>query len=523
MATQATALAPESSAGYSLLEEITPDLYRKNGFRVCGLPADASASQIARRIEKIQLMQKYGGAAIPRALADHGPALDAEAARAAAQRLGDPERRLIDELFWFWPVETGPGADVMELLEKGDARGAEAAWTKTRGAAALHNRAVLAHAQALDREGPGPLSTEDARTREAAWQTAMRCWKELAKSDEFWAAVLERIYRLDDPRLTPALQQALRKGLPRALVAINASLAAKAATEDRAADVARQLQVLAESGFDAAVIEQALNQAAEPARGRVKLLCAQAKKDVEKDVKQGAVLSRRLQEQTAAPLRALGLLLKPGNAILEAAHDEVALAMLICQVSYGNQTKDWQTCCALLEAALPLARSASARARIEENLRIVKENRADGLCHFCGERAGADTAKIELKMFGNVRRVPVWNGSQLQWSHGAIKVPRCEECKSGHARSGNWTVAGFAAGLAAALAGCIPLAQGGSEGWAFVVFLVVLFTIGGSTMAWADKRLESSRGIRPESTKNTHPRVKELLGQGWQFGERPQG
>ena len=108
----------------AMLEIATPDLYRMNAFRVLGLPVDASSSDLAKRQTMLKMLGKLGAdASVPH----HGilplnPPADADALRQAGHRLRDPESRIVDELFWFWPVDlqNSDGDGGLSLLRRGD-------------------------------------------------------------------------------------------------------------------------------------------------------------------------------------------------------------------------------------------------------------------------------------------------------------------------------------------------------------------------------------------------------------------
>ncbi len=84
-----------------LLDRCTSQLFRTNAFRVLGLPIDVGIREITRHADKLQKMAEFGGAS---GLEKHHvqalvPPPTAEEIREAAQRLKDPEQRLIDEFF----------------------------------------------------------------------------------------------------------------------------------------------------------------------------------------------------------------------------------------------------------------------------------------------------------------------------------------------------------------------------------------------------------------------------------------
>ena len=87
-----------------LSQAARPDLYRINAFRVAQLHAGATPRELTRKLERIKMLAKLGGQAQePAGPLPLQPAPDLETMRAALERLRDPEVRLLDEFFWFWP------------------------------------------------------------------------------------------------------------------------------------------------------------------------------------------------------------------------------------------------------------------------------------------------------------------------------------------------------------------------------------------------------------------------------------
>src|SRR5262245_31982328 len=106
-----------------LLRALKPDLYRVNAFRMARLPATASQRDIARRLEMLTMQARLGGSVEqPRGLLGLQPASDVDAVRHAIERLRDPETRLLDEFFWFWPENAVPDSpdEALAALNRGD-------------------------------------------------------------------------------------------------------------------------------------------------------------------------------------------------------------------------------------------------------------------------------------------------------------------------------------------------------------------------------------------------------------------
>jgi hypothetical protein len=105
-----------------LLDATTKDLFRKNAFRITGLPVDATARDIGKHAEKLQLIAELGQDPQLNAAFPLRPPPTVEDIREAIQRLKDPEKRLIDEFFWFWPESFGESRldAAFQALERGD-------------------------------------------------------------------------------------------------------------------------------------------------------------------------------------------------------------------------------------------------------------------------------------------------------------------------------------------------------------------------------------------------------------------
>src|SRR5207249_3086991 len=98
----------------TILDGIGLDIYRRNAFRVLGFSVTTTARDLAKRQSKLKIMEALGrsvaaecGAVMPLV-----PPPSEAAISKARQRLDDPETRIFDEFFWFWPMDWGrPDAD----------------------------------------------------------------------------------------------------------------------------------------------------------------------------------------------------------------------------------------------------------------------------------------------------------------------------------------------------------------------------------------------------------------------------
>ena len=200
-----------------MLVAATPEIFEVNGFRIIGVPVDATIREINRQTDRLRTMMSSGQGeqAHVGAFALFPPPAD-EVIREANQRLRDPEQRILDEFFWFWPRQSGQGASdsALQALADGDADTAFELWAALEsnpeeGYVARHNLAILRQLMALEWENhytkAGQLTEENKTAVGKLWRSAFKRWNLLATDDDFWGRVTARIRQLDDPRLTSGL------------------------------------------------------------------------------------------------------------------------------------------------------------------------------------------------------------------------------------------------------------------------------------------------------------------------------
>jgi hypothetical protein len=527
----------ESNPTKSLLLSTRPDIYRLNAFRVTGLQVDATPREVARHLEKSEILQKFG-----KPIAVHGPMRldpppDGDALREAKQRLNDPQRRIVDEFFWFWPDQLGEGKtdSALQALAVGDAQGATTIWIRnendlSEANVAMHNLAVLSHAWALDLEYKGStvgLSADEKRLRESHWPRAYARWKALAQHSAFWDRLAARIRGLDDPRLTTDVATEMKTALPSTLLSINAQLAVRAAEKGEASEAQRHLNLMVNAGFDQNVVDEVIKNAVAPLRERIKVLCATAKSEGSADPIHADAAADQLLSGAGPLLSGLDLLLPAGNPTRDGAHDEVALQALICQVDFGNKTEDWDTSLKLLERTLPIAAGKSTRSRVQENLNIIRKNREFGTCFFCGSRPTEAGSETQVLMHGDIQRTLIgYNQTRTTWKHNAFKVPRCGDCARMHTSVASTRAIGLTLGFTTMIAFWIsaiwwsdyiygePLA-----GWFYFLGTLVAFL---SPLYLSRAAVRTiTKGRTTEERKYAFPAILELQLKGWRLGQSP--
>jgi len=179
-----------------LLDAATPELFQANAFRITGLPVDATAREITKHADKLKMMEELGqGEAAHTAAFALNPPPTVDQIRNAIQKLKDPEQRVVDEFFWFWPERFGRviSDPSIRALADGDSNKALEIWggketDPTDGVVAMHNIALFWHLAALEWENYSKgteLSDEQRREVEQYWRNAFKRWEHLAVDDLF--------------------------------------------------------------------------------------------------------------------------------------------------------------------------------------------------------------------------------------------------------------------------------------------------------------------------------------------------
>lgn len=369
----------------ALLEATRPDMYRRNAFRVTGLPVTIDMGETKRRVRQVAMAKNLGRDAevVQDGYLPLRPPPDEAAMQSAIRRLQDPETRLVDEFFWFWPERLKESEDeALRLLKENRIDDALKVWLRheregSESRVSTHNVAVLTHVAALDieyREAAGNASEKQRATRRRCWRETYRRWRRLLGDEWFWRRLNARIRQMDDPRLTTGTARRIRACLPTALLSINARLAVQAAERQDKEEVRRQLDIMGESGCEDSLRDQVLREKLKPTLERVKTLASNLESEVQNSP---AAADRAVRNyfETAWPLLAtVDLVLPEGHIVRNSLHDNVAGSARIGLITYGNKTNDWKGCLQLVEAVFPLVRGTSMRSKLREDMELLFGN-----------------------------------------------------------------------------------------------------------------------------------------------------
>lgn len=367
-----------------LVEHATPELYAENAFRLTGLSTVATEREFSRHVQKAEMADRLGaGTAGPVGPLGVG-APDADATRAAAQRIHDAERRLLDEFFWLWPLpEYAVDAASTPSVPSSQEELTDAIDTWTRAAAekldhgvCAHNLAVVHHLLALDlelRHRTTPLSAEECSTRDEHWIDAFARWRESLEAPSLWEEVGQRVRTLGDPRLGRHTVSRLRGALPTAVLSTAIRLAARAHEKD-AAETARLTDLVVGSGFDPVAVRQAAAPLVDRIRETLSSRARQAEERASKTPSRAQLVSEALMSEAWAGLETLNRLLGQDDPVAVDCHDQIALAAADCLLYFARDSKDWPAALKTLKQIEFVACGPSAKETIQGYARTVSGN-----------------------------------------------------------------------------------------------------------------------------------------------------
>ncbi len=365
-----------------LLDQMThPDLYRVNVFRILEVPVDASSQEILERQQQVEIAIRLN-LPIPRGDA---PAMRLRATtpnqrRQAFRRVNDPEKRLIEELFWIWrPTELDPVVErAFHSLYNDDLDQAVGHFEQYVGAVdcffSRHNLAILYHAWALD------LIQDEVSfsSVQAMFRRALANWASALSSPAFWEYVRHRAILLDDPRLIRSGVRPLQEGIPKLLLRILAELARDACTRGRTGEAQGLIQLIRESPFPRPMVEAVLAAGATTTKERIYASVKDATEKGRDDPLLAAHEAERLIQQLEPMLSIVNAFLPAKALAAQLLGDHVAMALLDCQVAYAAKTDDWSRSVTLLNRAISFASTEDTQARLREELQIVQEHETRG-------------------------------------------------------------------------------------------------------------------------------------------------
>jgi hypothetical protein len=370
----------------AMLDIATPDMYRINAFRVLGLSVNVSPRDLTKHQGRMIRRKKLGDDAFqaqPAILPLKAPP-DVDAIRRANQRLQDPVLRIVDELFWFWPVgrqDSAVDTDLTSMQQGHVLTGAHSFWLqleqdRAHRFIAIHNLAVLHHAIALDMEHTAMVSggkpgAKFNSHRDTRWQMALKYWSAVVDEEAVWERLEDRIRELDDPQLKTSMVRQLRRTLPTAILTVSIRLAVRFAQRGDDDAARRHLGYVHDGGLDPTIRKRILDHEVAPMVDEIKRLCEPISAKSKADPDRSAVLADQLMDDTGPLLASIGALLSDTHYLRILASEAVVSAARECLSAYGIKTGDLARCTKLLRKCRSLAISDASRTAIDEDLAQV--------------------------------------------------------------------------------------------------------------------------------------------------------
>lgn len=427
-------------------------VYAQNPFHLLGLSPFANSKAIRRRKEDLDSADAMGTSGWGdefKHLLGNTPVPSPDMVAAAFRRIEDPQQRIVDEFFWFWPLDDRDD-EALEALQEGRKPTAEKIWKREeksgdirRSVIAKHNLAIYNHFYAIDCEWQfiesGIGKDDDAVAYTAMlgfWKDALSRWEDLADDEDFWDVVKERVPVIGDGRLTTGFIRRMRDEFPVAFDRINGDLAVEyAKLPDKHAETERHLRYMNESHQGLDDVQATLDAIFDPVQREVDLLTRESSRVRNATPHSALSAARTLLQNTEGVRRMADEMLGRDHPIRIKIFDKIAAECNFCQVAFGNKTKQWEDCVNFLKEVIPLACDEELLGVMKNNLKIVTQNfedyKRENYCWFCHEHPADPSLAIKIKMYGDVQIQTQVFSSQYRatWRNITVAIPRCKCCE----------------------------------------------------------------------------------------------
>jgi hypothetical protein len=343
-----------------------PDRLSKNAYRLLGLSASATLSEIHRAGAAMRRAASLGLAETTEAdIPMLGEISRTEAEiRAAIGRLENPIQRLSDGLFWFHLPPESRSAKAPALPDEPD------------GAAWDHDEALTGVLAAFHAgfDGVGV----------PVWVRALRAWHQLIADDDYWAHVAELEQRgAFEPAAFPSEIDALRDEAV-GLAAEPLVVAGRdALARDDTSTVRRILDALGELADTGPWVATAQHDIVSPAVERFRALCRAVHDEFGSQIVREQDAGERNKRVCDAELKRFRADIEPGlhrviqllptnHQTAQESSEEAALCLSTIATDY-TWADDFITSEKLREEALSLARDTLGAIRIEDGLAQIRE------------------------------------------------------------------------------------------------------------------------------------------------------
>jgi hypothetical protein len=363
----------------TLRDAATPDVFLKNAFRITGLPVDVTTRDIAKQLAQRKLRAELGEVEDVRSSPfAREPQPSIQEIREAEQKLRNPEQRVVDELFWFWPLDPrgGKSDPALHALAAGDTSTAEQLWktmesNPDKGPIAIHNVAVRWHLTALSLERHWNSNKADDKTRETltkCWLYALKRWDQLITDNAFWAILATRVKALDDPRITTAFVAGMRATLPTALASINVALTLNHVENNENDLVVMHVRIMRDSRLVLAGPEEFSAMVLARAKGQIRHHIQVAQQHLQTSPTTAIEAAKELVGILVRYAKLFSVLGFANNSSANDILDEGAAVCMNCAVRANKHTGDDAAFVDVFGRILEVAKSPATRERAQKNL-----------------------------------------------------------------------------------------------------------------------------------------------------------
>jgi hypothetical protein len=439
-------------------EDMSADLYARNGFRFVGARASADPTVLESGSQLFRNRLKIDPAAAVQSCIQTGydllVRLEVEDIKECVSDLNNPRRRLLCELFWphvsddlFDHMKNNrhvASPQVMQALTQaaGRSNGRTGVLIRHALAVAHHNRA-LAHELAFI---AGEVEWSDEH-----WASALSFWGEVLEADVFWDYLRERVKGFDDLRLHPDDVEVLRIQLPAIILGFHTLFAQAYAKAEAPATCFRHVGIINRCGLSVAARQEALRSTVRVlANARLEPLIQRANAELSPA---SGKLGRKPFDAACSPILSdafavlkylVDTLNLPGNLVELAEFDsfcETILGAVAGHLDYSTDDRLRSILYSMLvsKRMLGLPMSLTMRQKLEKSIRDDIEILYRGFlppspdfdptrCWFMESEEPDPDACIELSVY----KIVETRGASVRWESRRVLVPRSKHAKLVH-------------------------------------------------------------------------------------------
>ena len=437
----------ENDISYPLLNAAKPDLFEKNVFRITGLPVYASEKEIKKSAENQKIKEELGvkQQEDKRSFPLVTPAR-ADQIQEAMTRIRDPQSRVVDEFFWFWPINEDGSDAAFKSFMRGDSDDAFVHWTQgaavSKSSISAHNLAVMFQLTAMDWTNyqlAEDVSPERAEKIKIYWDNAHSKWRELSQGDNYWSRFKSRVASMNEPMLTTGFVRRLIQTVQISLASIHAEYAIKFLNCKKRKIAAEHSAMLKSVCQTKEQQDYVISRTLNPNRNKIKQAIEHLQDKVKASPSEGDQIVigslTIIKEQKAY----YSLLLGDDDAQSNELLDQACITLLRSLDFWVNHTKEAEKYLNILSDIEPLATGHEVLNRIESDKKwannVISEKRlSPGFQVLKKINESKQRAKVKLVMFRN-EFMPIFAGLIEAEGAGAEPIVYLSDAASGTVRS----------------------------------------------------------------------------------------